>query len=54
MSIDKANRAPGLSNRSETGATTNSSAWVAIAKVVALQTGQKCEETGAALTSVQK
>jgi hypothetical protein len=54
MSVDKASRAPGLSNRWETGATTSNSASVAIAEVVALQTGQKCEEAGAALTSLQK
>src|SRR6266436_3355711 len=54
MSIDKASRAPRLSNRSEAGATVSNGASVAIAEVVALQTGQKCEEAGAAVELAQK
>jgi hypothetical protein len=54
MSIDKASRAPGLSNRSDTGATTGNAASAAIAEVVVLQTGQKCEDAGVAFRSVQK
>jgi hypothetical protein len=54
MSNDKASRAPGLSNRSDTGATTGNAASAAIAEVVVLQTGQKCEDAGVAFRSVQK
>jgi hypothetical protein len=54
MSTNDAGRLPGLSNRSETGATASSGAWVVIAEVVVLQTGQKCEGAGTALKSAQK
>jgi hypothetical protein len=54
MSTNDASWVPLLSNRSETGATASSGAWVAIAEVVVLQTGQKCEGAGAALKSAQK
>ncbi len=54
MSVDRLSWAPGLSNRREAGATTSSRAWAATAELVALQTGQKCEAAGAAVTSAQK
>ena len=54
MCVDRLSWAPGLSNRWETGATTSSRAWAAIAELVALQTGQKCEAAGAAVRSAQK
>jgi hypothetical protein len=44
----------GLSNRLETGATSNESASLAIADIVALQTGQECEEAGAVRRSAQE
>lgn len=47
-------RCPGLSNRLETGATTNNNASVAMTDVVVLQTGQKCDEAEAPLRSAQK
>jgi hypothetical protein len=54
MSVDKASRVPGLSNRSEPGAITSNSASLAIADIVVLHTGQKCEEAGAARKSAQE
>jgi len=54
MSVDKAGRVPGLSNRPETGAMTSDSASLAIADIVVLHTGQKCEEAGAARKSAQE
>lgn len=54
ISVDTAGGALGLSNRSETCATSSKRASLAIAEVVALQTGQKCEEAGAALRSAQE
>lgn len=53
MSVDKAGRVPGLSNRPETGAMTSDTASLAIADIVVLHTGQKCEEDGAARKSAQ-
>jgi hypothetical protein len=55
ISEDKMSRALGLSSRLETGATTSNKETLAIADVVALQTGQRCEEqSGAALRSAQE
>ena len=54
ISEDKISGTPGLSSRSETGATTSNKEALAIAEVVALQTGQRCEESDAALRSAQK
>ena len=55
ISEDKMSGTPGLSTRSETGATTNNKEALAIAEVVALQTVQRCEEqSGAALRSTQE
>ena len=54
MSINNASRVPGLSNRSETGATASSGSWVAIAEAVVLQTGQKWKGADAVLESAQK
>jgi type IV secretory pathway TrbL component len=55
ISEDKMSGTPGLSSRSETGATTNNKEALAIAEVVALQTGQRCDEqSGAALRSAQE
>jgi hypothetical protein len=54
MSENKISRTPGLSSRLDTGATTGNNDSLAIAEVVALQTGQRCEEAGAALKSAQK
>ena len=54
ISEDKMSRTPGLSSLLETGATASNNASLAIAEVVAQQTGQKWEEAGAALMSAQK
>jgi hypothetical protein len=55
ISEDKISVTLGLSSRLETGATTSNKEALAIAEVVALQTGQRCDEqSGAALRSAQK
>jgi len=54
MSAGKMTRMPGVSSRLEAGATTSNNDSLAIAEVVALQTGQRCEESDAALRSAQK
>lgn len=54
MSEDKMSGAPGLSSRLEAGATTSNNDSLAIAEVVALQTGQRWDESEAALRSAQK
>ena len=53
MSEDRESGVARGAKRSETGATASDSAWVAIAEVVALHTGHKCEEAGAVLKSAQ-
>jgi hypothetical protein len=45
---------PGFSSRLETGAITSNNDSLIMAEVVALQTGQRCEESGDALRSAQK
>jgi len=52
--VDKMSGTPGFSSRLETGAITSNNDSLIMAELVALQTGQKCEEAGAALRSVQK
>ena len=54
MCVDRLSWAPGLSNRRETGATTSSRAWAAIAELAALQTGQIWEAAGGADDSAQE
>jgi putative N-acetylmannosamine-6-phosphate epimerase len=54
MFLDGTRRIRGFSTGSEIGAITRESASLAMAEVVALQTGQECEEAGAALKSAQE
>jgi hypothetical protein len=55
ISEDKISGTPGLSSRLETGATTSNKEALAIAEVVALQTGHRCDEqSDAALRSAQE